>query len=349
MSKIIPSTGSRIKPTSVYVTRMSTVYTTVVQPTPVYISLSPGGQATRLPEGSGGWDGSNSVTHPAPWPPSRHSQPNLSSESSRTHTLSGTGIDFPVDNLDTNLTTSNGYYAMPRPEYLIRTVIKNGTDLLRRSVNLQAFKHDMEERLTRTYRAAYEAKAGSRVRRAVLHRVIREASDVKVRIHNIRSGRPEPEIEILYAVYQDEKDPVLAVEAVQVVDENVDQDQAVLLLGHALKIKAEPYLKSSSTGGWDSSSDWLIVSVCLSVFLALLLLWVLFYKLYWGRDEKKEMLVSSVTTSRQASPSAPPRKVANSPFGEDGGFTLERPRSQTNLVTTNTNEGKLKRCPSDRS
>ena len=26
-----------------------------VQPTPVYISLSPGGQATRLPEGSGGW------------------------------------------------------------------------------------------------------------------------------------------------------------------------------------------------------------------------------------------------------------------------------------------------------
>ena len=41
------------------------------------------------------------------------------------------------------------------------------------------------------------------------------------------------------------------------------------------------YLKSSSTGGWESSSDWLIVSVCLSVFLALLLLWVLFYKLYW--------------------------------------------------------------------
>ena len=30
-------------------------------------------------------------------------------------------------------------------------------------------------------RAAYEAKAGSRVRRSVLHRVIREASDVKVR------------------------------------------------------------------------------------------------------------------------------------------------------------------------
>ena len=45
---------------------------------------------------------------------------NPPSESSRTHTLSGMGVDFPVDNLDTNLTTSNGYYAMPRPEYLIR-------------------------------------------------------------------------------------------------------------------------------------------------------------------------------------------------------------------------------------
>ena len=31
-------------------------------------------------------------------------------------------------------------------------------------------------------RAAYEAKAGARVRRAVLHRVIRAASDVKVPI-----------------------------------------------------------------------------------------------------------------------------------------------------------------------
>ena len=39
--------------------------------------------------------------------------------------------------LDNNVTNSNGYYAMPKPEYLIRTVIKNGTDLLRRSVDLQ--------------------------------------------------------------------------------------------------------------------------------------------------------------------------------------------------------------------
>ena len=70
----------------------------------------------------------------------------------------------------------------------------------------------------------------------------------------------------------------------------------------------------------------------------------------------------------QASPSAPPRKLASSPFvsfsllyfpfspltcamqcntqGEEGGFTLERPRSQTNLVT-NDAKGRA-RCPSDR-
>ena len=37
-------------------------------------------------------------------------------------------------------------------------------------------------------------------------RVIRatpEKENVRVRIHNIRSARPEPEIEILYAVYED--------------------------------------------------------------------------------------------------------------------------------------------------
>ena len=94
------------------------------------------------------------MTGPAPWPPSRHSQP-LPSEASRGQTLGGLGVDFPLSvfffihlpdrdillssqiHLDNNVTNSNGYYAMPKPEYLIRTVIKNGTDLLRRSVDLQ--------------------------------------------------------------------------------------------------------------------------------------------------------------------------------------------------------------------
>ena len=170
-------------------------------------------------EGSGGLP---SVTFSAPDPPARHSQPHTPSEIHRTHELNGNGVDFPSPvPLDSSV-TSNGYYDMPKPEYLIRTVIKNGTDLLKRSVDIHAFKREMEERLTRTYRQAYEEmEKGRRKRRSapfdfvhfnrssVLHRrVIRatpEKDNVRVRIHNIRSARPEPEIEILYAVYEDGK------------------------------------------------------------------------------------------------------------------------------------------------
>ena len=44
--------------------------------------------------------------------------------------------------------------------------------------------------------------------------------------------------------YSDEE-PILATDAVRLVDENVDNDAAVLLLGHALKIKAERKLSLS--------------------------------------------------------------------------------------------------------
>ena len=98
----------------------------------------------------------------------------------------------------------------------------------------------------------------------IIHgRVIRATPDkenrqLRVRIHNIRSARPEPEIEILYAVYEDgdgkpilalinravsriclESEPILATDAVRVMTDNVNQDEAVLLLGHPLKIAAE--------------------------------------------------------------------------------------------------------------
>jgi len=336
-----------IAPTSVYITRLSTVYTTIIQPTPVYLPF-PGSTLRPDYEGSGGLP---SVTFSAPDPPARHSQPHnhTPGETPRTHDLKGNGVDFPSPvPLDSSV-TSNGYYDMPKPEYLIRTVIKNGTDLLKRSVDIHAFKRDMEERLTRTYRQAYDEKENGRRKKrsaslnlvnrslSLRRRVIRatpENNKVRVRIHNIRSARPEPEIEILYAVYEDEKDPVLAVDAVKVVDENVGQDEAVLLLGHALKIKAEPYLKAPVEAP-KSSSDWLIASVILAIFLALLLIWVLFlvYKQYWGRNEKKhDILVSSVTTSKQTSPSAP-RKMSPSPFFDEGAYTLERPRSQSNYVS----------------
>ena len=63
--------------------------------------------------------------------------------------------------------------------------------------------------------------------------------NLRVKIHNIRSALPEPEIEILYTVYEEDTKPVLAEDAVKLVDENVGNDDAVLLLGHPLKIKAE--------------------------------------------------------------------------------------------------------------
>ena len=78
-------------------------------------------------------------------PPASHSQPHPYLESERSKGVTGGGIQY-----------TNGYYDMPEPEFLIRTVIRNDTDLLRRSVDLQAFKVDMEARLTRTYRQAYD-------------------------------------------------------------------------------------------------------------------------------------------------------------------------------------------------
>ena len=66
---------------------------------------------------------------------------------------------------------------MPKPEFLIRTVIRNDTDLLKRSVDLQAFKVDMETRLTRTYRQAYDNLEGSQLRRKRNIRWWRESSD----------------------------------------------------------------------------------------------------------------------------------------------------------------------------
>ena len=80
--------------------------------------------------------------YPTHDPPASHSQPHPYYESDRTH---GSGYQY-----------TNGQYVMPEPEFLIRTVLRNDTDLLQRSVDLQAFKIEMEDRLTRTYRQAYQ-------------------------------------------------------------------------------------------------------------------------------------------------------------------------------------------------
>ena len=120
--------------------RDGTVYTTVIQPTPVFV---PFGTSTTLAypgdqEGSGAYVPGAFPTFD---PPASHSQPHPYYESDRSD-----GQGYPY---------INGYYDMPEPQFLIRTVLKNDTDLLKRSVDLQAFKVLMEDRLTRTYRQAY--------------------------------------------------------------------------------------------------------------------------------------------------------------------------------------------------
>ena len=110
------------------------MFTTLIQPTPVFVPF--GSSTSVLPQ-----DYAGSGDYPTHDPPASHSQPHPYYESDRSQ---GSGYQY-----------SNGYYEMPEPKYLIRTVLKNDTDLLRSSVNLHAFKIDMEERLTRTYRQAY--------------------------------------------------------------------------------------------------------------------------------------------------------------------------------------------------
>ena len=155
-SKIYPNIPV-IRPTSVLVTRYpsslmtaifspgmfreGTVYTSMIQPTPVFV---PQGSSSTLAypdlEGSG-LSGLPPGVFPTHDPPASHSQPHPFYEADRSQ---GGGQQF-----------TNGYYDMPEPQFLIRTVLRNDTDLLRGSVNLQAFREEMEDKLTRTYRQAY--------------------------------------------------------------------------------------------------------------------------------------------------------------------------------------------------
>ena len=116
------------------------MYTSMIQPTPVFV---PHGSSSTLvyPEHDGsGHSGLPAGVFPTHDPPLSHSQPRPIYEVDKT----GGGYQY-----------TNGYYDMPEPQFLIRTVLKNDTDLLRGSVNLQAFREEMEDKLTRTYRQAY--------------------------------------------------------------------------------------------------------------------------------------------------------------------------------------------------
>ena len=159
MSKFFTALPSQLA--TCIVLREGTVYTTVIQPTPVFV---PFGSSTSVGGQEGEGSGSPPGLYPTYDPPASHSQPQSYYESDRTN--GGGGLQY-----------TNGYYDMPEAEFLIRTVIRNDTDLLKRSVDLQAFKVDMETRLTRTYRQAYDNLEGSQLRRKRNIGWWRESSD----------------------------------------------------------------------------------------------------------------------------------------------------------------------------
>ena len=105
----------------------------------------------------------------------------------------------------------------------------------------------------------------------------------RVHIHNIRSGLPHPEIEVLYTVYQDEE-PIpanLAVEALQEVEDS-DVEQ---FLGLPLVVKAEPYLARSQQSGPyvmpdEGKSQYLMAALIVSAFVIILVVLALVFLLH---------------------------------------------------------------------
>ena len=124
--------------------REGTVITSMIQPTPVFVAQ---GSSSTLawPELEGSGHEGHTPVFPTHDPPASHSQPHPYYEADRSQ---GGGHQY-----------TNGYLDMPEPQFLIRTVLKNDTDLLRGSVNLQAFRVEMEDKLTRTYRQAYNKES----------------------------------------------------------------------------------------------------------------------------------------------------------------------------------------------
>ncbi|XP_040571416.1 uncharacterized protein [Lepeophtheirus salmonis] len=261
-----------------------------------------------------------------------------------------------------NHSLSSSNEKLPNEKYLVRTVVLSNMTVIRRDI--EKFKKDMEIKLERAFRKAYARKRKRMKRNEDFHlvrRVRQVSSDpdnessfqrTRIKIHNIRSSLPEPEIEMLYTVYEDDK-PVLAQTAVETLLDNVDDEDAEEYLGFPLITKAEPYIQRlkvdpNSTLAHGSSS-WMIASIilCLLFLLALLLLLLL---LTWNRCKddnehaaKHKRLVSSPLTS-QASTLKDRRKTQlkqSSSSLEKAGFNLSRPKSKASIVRVSDNENEF--------
>ena len=101
--------------------------------------------------------------------------------------------------------------------------------------------------------------------------------------------------------------PILATEAVKVINDNVNENEVVEILGHPLKIQAErefiiflefqskyimyfpAYLRQEEIKSIKESSAWMIATSLISLFSAALLIWILIYiyKQKWVHKQTK--------------------------------------------------------------
>lgn len=149
-----------------------------------------------IPGGSG--DHSTHQAHISPTPTLPHSaQVTLTSEGGQSVTFHPLGSN-----------------ALPEEKFLIRTVLRSNMTIIHKGI--EGFKDDMESKLTRAYKRAYanqRVKRASRTKRDTVEAPVvspvatgdgapRPAVEPTVKIHNIRSSLPEPEIEMIYTVYK---------------------------------------------------------------------------------------------------------------------------------------------------
>lgn len=276
-------------------------------------------------------------------------------------------LDDPI------LTSSHPYVSaatppneLPQEEYIIRTILHSNMTIIHNRV--EDFKRQMEAKLTRAYRRAYDENKlksrwarsaadeeeetmffphGRHIRSPMKHSkseeeasiVQEEESDIltqekrakrhrtppRVMIHNIRSALPQPEIEVLYTVYQDDE-PIPAKIAVEALKEVEDSDVEGML-GFPLVKKAEPYtsaLVQVDPAVTHSLMGALIVSALVIVLVVLALLFLLHRAKRAGLSLKHSRLLGSpdhtTMESSHAQTSTPGGSVSQSSI-DDMSFT----------------------------
>ena len=213
---------------------------------------------------------------------------------------------------------------LPQEEFIVRTILLSNMTIIHNRV--EDFKKQMEQKLTRAYRRAYDndklkarwergASVEEQKEEVVFFphgrhkrsaskdehtpplpppRPKRHRTPPRVMIHNIRSALPQPEIEVLYTVYQDDE-PIPAQVAVDALRDIEDSDVEGLL-GFPLVTKAEPYtsaLVAADPTVTHSLMGALVVSSLVIVLVVLALLFLLHRAKRAGLSLKHSRLLAS--------------------------------------------------------